>query len=184
MSRNAALLVAVVLMATACERNKTPDLVRGAGAPVPTAASPAIPPPDPGATAKPAGTTDSRPTASRPKAAGGKAAGSTASTRARRPSGESLSDDPCAGLDGGELDDCLGFDASQSHDDTAGRDFTDEQRKRDRALLERDARDAAEGESTYDPQEELPPGEAYDEGADDGYYPGGDEPPPDDDASW
>lgn len=196
MSRNAALLAMVVLVATACDRNNTPDLVRGAGAPVPTAAAPP-PPMAPSPSSEPPATTAGKSTGAKSKATSSRAdrarsAAAGASSRAGPPSRDTVSDDPCAGLDGAELDDCLGFDAGDARNGQGGRDFASEQRQRDRALMERDAREAAEradaadeppfdaGDDPGDPQDELPPDD-YDQDPRDVYHLGDDEPPPDDD---
>lgn len=199
MSRNAALIAIVVLLATACDRNKTPDLVRGAGAPV---ATPALPPPplesspqrgtDPGKPAvASAGAGKSTPARSSAAQAPDRAAPGGAN---RRPGARSTADDPCAGLDGADLDDCLGFDAGEAGKAQRGQDFEADQRERDRALMERDAREAADradaadegdepppgdADAPIDPQDQLSPDDEY-QRADDGYDPGRDEPPPDD----
>lgn len=147
--------------------------------PVPASEKPAAAPGRSAGT-KPA-VTKSSPTRAKPAAAG-------AASRTGRASRDTGTDDPCAGLDGAELDDCLGFDAGDARDEEPGRDFAAEQRQRDRALMQREAADRAAaadepsygaGDEPVDPQDELPPDE-YDPAADDGYDPDEDEPPPGD----
>ena len=154
--------------------------------------------PESSPSAKPPGAGDGKSTTTKPAAAKSGSAGShpasaSASRSPGRRSRDEVSDDPCAGLDGAELDDCLGFDAGDSRDEQRGRDFAAEQRQRDRSLMERDAREAAqhyandeppydEGDDTADPQDDPPPDD-YDRDDDGGYDPGDDELPPDDDSN-
>jgi hypothetical protein len=103
--------------------------------------------------------------------------------------------DPCYGLAGRELDDCLALDADQSPSPAVA-DYRAEQARRDRELLEQDAAQAAaqaddvEASPPVDqddaadygppPEDELPPGDEPPYGSDDQPPYESDEPPPDD----
>lgn len=191
MTRTPLALVLTLLFAAGCDRNSPPDLIRGAGDPTVATAPPAGVEPTESAppavnTPKPARVAKSSPgkLSTRKPSAGAPRTGSGS----RRPvDDQDTANDPCAGLDGRALDDCLGFDEG-ARDDDGGRDFASEQRRRDRALLEREAEEAAERareaeeaeigseeDDNYPPPEDEPPLDDYDPGYDDQYP---DEPPP------
>ncbi len=182
--------IALLLLATACDRNSPPDVIgTPTVAPATTAAvsEPAVV--EPASTAK-------QTKADAPRKAGAGKPRPATRAAAHGDAARSAENDPCAGLDGVELDDCLGFDGADQDagddvgNDQASRDFAAEQARRDRELLERDADEAAarmrdgnledelavdDGYDPYPPYEQdLPPPE------DDDYS----EPPFEDDAGW
>lgn len=202
MTKTPLALLLTLLFAAGCDRNAPPDLVRGSGAPPPASALPPIAAQD-GKQAEPAKGTSSGTEAAR-KPSTGKASAGKAATRkpaaaaagrawASNPSRDnaSIADDPCAGLDGRELDDCLGYEEAGEPENT--REFAAEQRRRDRELLERDAEEAArrareleEEANVPEDDEDLPPEEDAPADDYDPRYDGDqeDEPPPEDDGNW
>lgn len=127
----------LLILLAACDRDRQPDLVT-AGTPTPPAvASPADTTPP----AADASVTTPRKSAAKPTAASRKVAAaksgvkSTTAPRSRY---------PCSGLRGTALDNCVDAEARKSvatsdpRDDRALREFQEEQRRRDRELIEQD----------------------------------------------
>lgn len=188
MTRTPLAVMLTLLFAAGCDRNAPPDLVQGIGAPPPASAPPAIA--EDSKPADPAKSPSSGPDATK-KSLAAKASTAKAGTRKPAKVDQSVADDPCAGLDGRELDDCLGYEEAGEPENSS--EFAAEQRRRDRELLARDAEEAAqrardleedaivpEDDRDLPPEEDLP-ADDYDPRYDADQ---GDEPPPEDDGDW